>query len=235
MGPVEIIVCQCGFADAVPQEVKTAVKDGLSARRGVWAVMDLCGLAARKDPRLLEAAANPRLAVIACHPRAVRWLLRWAGVETADAIRFWNLRTQDAATILAGLGAAGDDACDSVWETQKPDAWTPWFPVLDFDRCVGCRQCLDFCLFGVYSPGGDNAVQVTKPAGCKTGCPACARVCPHAAIMFPKYAQSPINGDEVTEANWTTCQAMPGEMSPEHLKEMLALRRAKKGKSLIKE
>jgi hypothetical protein len=80
MGPVEIIVCQCGFADAVPQTVKTAVKDGLSARRGVWATMDLCGLAARKDPRLLEAAADPRLTVIACHPRAVRWLLRWAGV-----------------------------------------------------------------------------------------------------------------------------------------------------------
>ena len=84
-----------------------AVKDGLSGRRGVWATADLCGLAARKDPRLLEAATDPRLAVIACHPRAVRWLLRWAGVETADTIRFWNLRTQDAATILAGLDACG--------------------------------------------------------------------------------------------------------------------------------
>jgi ferredoxin len=33
---------------------------------------------------------------------------------------------------------------------------------------------------------------------CKTNCPACSRVCPEAAIMFPKYKSGPINGDEVS-------------------------------------
>ena len=36
---------------------------------------------------------------------------------------------------------------------------------------------------------------------CKTNCPACSRVCPEAAIIFPKYASGPINGDVVSDAD----------------------------------
>lgn len=235
MGRVEILLCECSIANVVPQATTAAVKEGLSGRSGVWVVADLCGLAARRDPQLLDAIANQQLAIVACFPRAVRWLLHWAGVEKTETVQFWNLRTQDATTILAGLPVLGQKACENVGHPNEPDSWTPWFPVIDYDRCVGCRQCMDFCLFGVYSAGENRAIQVTNPAGCKTGCPACARVCPQAAIIFPKYGQSPINGDGVTEANWKACQAMPGEMSPDHLKEMLALRRAKKGKTLIRD
>src|SRR5688500_8983599 len=35
----------------------------------------------------------------------------------------------------------------------------------------------------------------------KTNCPACSRVCPEAAIMFPKYKAGPINGDVVSEGD----------------------------------
>jgi len=62
---------------------------------------------------------------------------------------------------------------------------------------------MNFCLFGVYSLSPEGQVQVRNPAGCKTNCPACARVCPARAIIFPKYAESPINGDEVTESEVT--------------------------------
>ncbi|MHC4467013.1 MAG: 4Fe-4S dicluster domain-containing protein, partial [Planctomycetota bacterium] len=71
--------------------------------------------------------------------------------------------------------------------------------VIDYDRCKNCMQCLNFCLFGVYELSDDGKVEVVKPTGCKTNCPACARVCPHKAIIFPKYTESPINGDEVVE------------------------------------
>ncbi len=33
----------------------------------------------------------------------------------------------------------------------------------------------------------------------KTDCPACSRVCPEVAILFPKYTKGPINGDVVRE------------------------------------
>lgn len=143
------------------------------------------------------------------------------------------MMNQTPEVILASLPPESADATDSMWAINKTDPWTPWYPVIDYSRCVGCRQCMDFCLFGVYAAGQDHAVEVSKPSGCKTGCPACARVCPHAAIIFPKYAHSPINGDEVTDANWKTCQSMQDQVSGVNLKDLLARRRAMKKKSLI--
>ncbi|MCS1410121.1 MAG: hypothetical protein M2R45_03310 [Verrucomicrobia subdivision 3 bacterium] len=80
-------------------------------------------------------------------------------------------------------------------------AWKPWFPVIDYDRCTNCMQCLSFCLFGVYGVDGDKKLQVQNNDSCKTNCPACSRVCPEAAIMFPKYRTGPINGDRVKAAD----------------------------------
>ena len=74
--------------------------------------------------------------------------------------------------------------------------WIPWFPVIDYDRCQNCKQCFGFCLFGVYQLSDGDRVDVRNPANCKTNCPACAKACPHSAIIFPKYGQGPINGDE---------------------------------------
>jgi Pyruvate/2-oxoacid:ferredoxin oxidoreductase delta subunit len=76
--------------------------------------------------------------------------------------------------------------------------WKPWFPVIDYDRCTNCMQCLSFCLFGVYGVDGGGKIQAQNHDNCKTNCPACSRVCPEAAIMFPKYKSGPINGDVVS-------------------------------------
>src|SRR5215207_8770399 len=79
--------------------------------------------------------------------------------------------------------------------------WKPWFPVIDYDRCTNCMQCLSFCLFGVYGVDAEKRIQVQTSDNCKTNCPACSRVCPEAAIMFPKYKAGPINGDIVSAAD----------------------------------
>jgi Pyruvate/2-oxoacid:ferredoxin oxidoreductase delta subunit len=79
--------------------------------------------------------------------------------------------------------------------------WKPWFPVIDYDRCTNCMQCLSFCLFGVYGVDEQNRIQAQNHDNCKTNCPACSRVCPEAAIMFPKYKAGPINGDIVSQAD----------------------------------
>ncbi len=62
-----------------------------------------------------------------------------------------------------------------------------WYPVVDEERCVNCQHCLQFCLFGVYELDAEGRVRVTQPDNCKHGCPACARICPQSAIMFPLY------------------------------------------------
>jgi Pyruvate/2-oxoacid:ferredoxin oxidoreductase delta subunit len=97
--------------------------------------------------------------------------------------------------------------CDAVEQARaKSEAlahgeWKPWFPVIDYDRCTNCMQCLSFCLFGVYGVDPDQRIQVQNNDNCKTNCPACSRVCPEAAIMFPKYKAGPINGDVVSDAD----------------------------------
>jgi len=83
----------------------------------------------------------------------------------------------------------------------NPGEWKPWFPVIDYDRCTNCMQCLSFCLFGVYGVDANQRIQAQNHDNCKTNCPACSRVCPEAAIMFPKYKAGPINGDVVSDAD----------------------------------
>jgi NAD-dependent dihydropyrimidine dehydrogenase PreA subunit len=88
----------------------------------------------------------------------------------------------------ASFSAAGTEILPL--QKQGQDAW---YPVIDRDRCVDCGKCHDYCLFGVYVLE-ENQVKVKFPRNCKNNCPACARICPAKAIIFPKYAKSPING-----------------------------------------
>ncbi|MEW6745081.1 MAG: ferredoxin family protein [Planctomycetota bacterium] len=78
--------------------------------------------------------------------------------------------------------------------------WQPWFPVIDVERCSHCAQCLSFCLFSVFDQDAQGRVRVRNPASCKPNCPACARVCPEQAIIFPKCGEKSINGDDVPQA-----------------------------------
>ncbi len=117
--------------------------------------------------------------------------------DTAEpGVRFQNLSN----LAPAQLGDLVETARTEAGATQH-GVWKPWFPVIDYDRCTNCMQCLSFCLFGVYGVDGDKRIEVQNNDNCKTNCPACSRVCPEAAIMFPKYKAGPINGDVVSVAD----------------------------------
>lgn len=126
--------------------------------------------------------------------------------------RFRNEITELANGVAAGrvqvtniAGFTGDQIVQTVESTRaekravQHGGWKPWFPVIDYDRCTNCMQCLSFCLFGVYGADTHGHIQVQNQDNCKTNCPACSRVCPEAAIMFPKYKAGPINGDVVKD------------------------------------
>jgi NAD-dependent dihydropyrimidine dehydrogenase PreA subunit len=72
-----------------------------------------------------------------------------------------------------------------------------WYPVIDYSRCTNCLECLDFCLFGVYGVDNLDRITVENQDSCKKGCPACSRVCPEQAIMFPDYKTPAIAGAPV--------------------------------------
>lgn len=69
-----------------------------------------------------------------------------------------------------------------------------WYPVIDYSRCTNCMECLDFCLFGVYGVDGMDRILVEEQDNCKRGCPACSRVCPANAIIFPEHKTPAIAG-----------------------------------------
>ena len=62
-----------------------------------------------------------------------------------------------------------------------------WYPVIDPSLCANCGNCLQFCIFNVYTYDESHKVTATNPDNCKTGCPACSRICPEGAIIFPLY------------------------------------------------
>jgi Pyruvate/2-oxoacid:ferredoxin oxidoreductase delta subunit len=194
-----VILCDCGMATP-SQRAQTAEAEALIRAHGLGAlrVSDLCAAVARRDPRLLAYASYRRLVVCACRPRAVRWLLHAAGLDIASmSIRVVDLR-QPAETVRAELALHLAGARSGTLETLESDeAWTSWFPVVDYDRCQRCGQCASFCVFGVYSSHPEGGVSVTRPEGCKTNCPACARLCPAAAIVFPKHDETPFDGSEI--------------------------------------
>ena len=70
-----------------------------------------------------------------------------------------------------------------------------WYPVIDYRRCEGCLECLNFCLFGVFDLDENQAPFVDQPDVCRDGCPACARICPSQAIMFPEHRDSALAGN----------------------------------------
>jgi NAD-dependent dihydropyrimidine dehydrogenase PreA subunit len=216
-----ILYCHCAHAAVLPETTRQSVLEGLTrSGASVRFVADLCELAARRDPSLADFAADGAT-IIACHARAVRWLMAYAGAPLGPGVTVLSMRTQAADDILSHLAAGGERvalaACPPVGSPESsggqaaggtpgsatptfapkaPGDWIPWFPVIDMDRCKHCGQCRQFCLFGVYTADAAGRVSVAKPEKCKTNCPACARICPQAAIIFPKFSDGPINGDE---------------------------------------
>ena len=111
-------------------------------------------------------------------------------------VRFRDINGLDADGVTTLVEQEREDT-----QAARHGEWKPWFPVIDYDRCTNCMQCLSFCLFDVYGVDEEQEIQVQNNDNCKTNCPACSRVCPEAAIMFPKYKSGPINGDVVSDGD----------------------------------
>lgn len=196
----KLVFCACSeYHLLLPSALRRLLVAARAGGHEVDVVDDLCHLAATSPGEMARLALSD--AIVACHPRAVRGLFGRCGL---DAPRVLNLRVDEPASIASELAlgalpvtdaAPASEAAVAAANPAPADGWVAWYPVVDYSRCVNCGKCVDFCVFGVYSRD-DQGVHVSKPDGCKTNCPACARMCPARAIMFPKIAEEPINGAE---------------------------------------
>jgi NAD-dependent dihydropyrimidine dehydrogenase PreA subunit len=238
-----ILYCNCSNSSIIHTETKQEVQSALHCSgMDIITVPDLCGLAARRHLKLEHIAASESLTIVACYPRAVKWLFYSAGVTLSETVKILNMREQTIEEIKNILGKEKNQV-ESINDTTFPDfsdnkesEWIPWFPVIDYDRCKNCQQCASFCLFGTYETTSDGRVVVSNPHHCKTNCPACARICPEAAIMFPKLEESPINGDEIRNEQETRAliQLNTEAMLGDDVYAALAERRRKAKRRLLK-
>lgn len=97
------------------------------------------------------------------------------------------------ASLFPGLGAPPAPA-SPLDVIGGGDVRRRWYPVIDYSRCTNCMECIDFCLFGVYGVDHADRILVEEQDNCKKGCPACSRVCPVNAIIFPEHKTPGIAG-----------------------------------------
>jgi hypothetical protein len=105
-----ILYCHCAYAEVVPADVKREVLDRLAASGQAFdAVPDLCELSARHDPALKELGSGP-LKIVACYPRAVRWLFAAAEAPLAqEGVQILNMRTESAESVVGRLVAEEEE------------------------------------------------------------------------------------------------------------------------------
>jgi NAD-dependent dihydropyrimidine dehydrogenase PreA subunit len=178
-------------------------------RAGIFAsLLDLGYAVTRAGTGVTDPLAGGAMIVIGCFPDgppvvgdatgrtdvAVRDVTGLSVAETIAVIEAARGDRRMNRPPAAAAAAAGPVA-------NTAETWKPWFPVIDTSRCTNCMQCLSFCLFDVYGVATDQTLRVENPANCKVNCPACSRVCPEVAIMFPKYHAGPIDGGPVADAD----------------------------------
>ena len=223
----KITLCACASRTFISKE-KVAQLAALleAAGKAVEIVPDLCEWIENKSDRLKEIATHT---VVACHPRAIKALFEWAEQPVPSTL---DMRANDLPTLLTALGLPTDGEIPAervaAFRTHlegisKQPGQDAWFPTIDKSRCIECGKCHDFCLFGVYTLE-EKKVVVKARQNCKNNCPACARNCPTQAIIFPKYAQAPINGGEQAEEKAIAIDT--AALYNTALRERLAARRA---------
>lgn len=186
----KIVFCDCGGnllkAEFKDQILEALQQEGISFTK----VSDLCGVCTNQKQDILDLVSDSEeLLILACHPRAVKLLFDKTGItKESGNIHFLNFLEPEQANLLRELKKFSDSGniLAGTSEIKSDTSWPAWFPLIDYSRCTSCGQCADFCLFGVYEKTEDRVV-VVNPEGCKNNCPACARICPQTAIIFPKY------------------------------------------------
>jgi len=70
-----------------------------------------------------------------------------------------------------------------------PRKKVPWYPIIDYEKCISCGKCVDYCVFGVYEfeeRNGKKTSIVKNPYKCTpVFCRGCEEICPSGAITHP--------------------------------------------------
>lgn len=205
--------------DADQQELVALLTNALMSRKAVdlTVVPHLYDLEPTGPTmEFLREIEGPLIVMSWLYPRAAFWTLKTAGIagrlaegpaDQEEGERpVWCLGMHpkvdpkaildEVDRILAGAAAPFTGRSGNREPARRvEDTRERWYPVIDRDRCSGCLECLNFCLFGVYGTDSSDDILIEQPDACRPGCPACSRICPEGAIMFPQHGDPAISGD----------------------------------------
>ena len=96
------------------------------------------------------------------------------------------------------LGRVIKDYASMPW-WGKPRQEIPWYPRINYDRCIGCGLCFLTCGGRVVYDWDFEKMRpiVARPYNCMVGCDTCAKLCPRDAISFPHLSELRKWRDEV--------------------------------------
>ena len=226
MQNTRITICTCNSRSFIDKKKVAEIAVALKNKGyTVNVIPDLCRKVMQKDDDIERISEGT---ILACYPRAIQGHFDWLGLNTNNVVDIRNSNPEDVLSQFPLLTESleSQDIESLEEEIQRfpiENGTDAWYPVLDKTKCIECGKCHDFCLFGVYTIE-NKRVKVVKPQNCKNNCPACARMCPSKAIIFPKYEKSPINGGTTEEETFN-----PDEMDKmyrERLQMRLQQRRA---------
>jgi NAD-dependent dihydropyrimidine dehydrogenase PreA subunit len=69
-----------------------------------------------------------------------------------------------------------------------PRSKIPWYPTIDYEKCLSCGKCLEYCKHDVYGfeeKQGRRILFVKNADNCIVYCNGCDTICPSGAIIHP--------------------------------------------------
>ena len=74
-----------------------------------------------------------------------------------------------------------------------PRSKIPWYPRIDYEKCVNCGKCVDYCKLGTFTlelKDRKKRPAVKSPFNCVVLCNGCDAICPAGAITHPSKTET---------------------------------------------
>jgi heterodisulfide reductase subunit A-like polyferredoxin len=203
---IAVVLCECSKKELLEYvdlpKIEKTLRENLQLS-GLLKCSSLCSK--RIGLPILSALIKQfdKIIVLGCYPRAQKWLF----IETGIGKKLVSISIRGSTTKRVIIELAKK-------LKKRKDLVTEWFPVIDRNLCTNCGECKEFCLFGVFGENKNGEIFVANPYNCKDNCPACARVCPEGAIIFPKCPEDWIAGADVNPPPYKkmTKEELQGEL-----------------------